>query len=75
MLPAGKDGVYYFTNYNLKKSGETVCLSTPSGQILDKVVVPQLYDDTSYGRTLGQAGLFYYSSPTPGAANGQGFTG
>ena len=70
-----KDGVYYFTNYNLKKSGETVCLSTPSGQILDKVVVPQLYDDTSYGRTLGQAGLFYYSSPTPGAANGQGFTG
>jgi len=57
-----KDGVYYFTNYNLKKSGETVCLSTPSGQILDKVVVPQLYDDTSYGRTLGQAGLFYYSS-------------
>ena len=39
------------------------------------MVVPQLYDDTSYGRTLGQAGLFYYSSPTPGAANGQGFTG
>ena len=70
-----KDGVYYFTNFNLKKSGETVCLSTPSGQILDKVVVPQLYDDTSYGRTLGQAGLFYYSTPTPGETNGQGFVG
>ena len=70
-----KDGVYYFTNFNLKKSGETVCLSTPSGQILDNVVVPQLYDDTSYGRTLGQAGLFYYSTPTPGETNGQGFVG
>ena len=70
-----KDGVYYFTNYNLAKSGETVCLSTPDGEILDKVVVPQLYDDVSYGRTLGQAGLFYYSSPTPGDGNGQGFIG
>lgn len=70
-----KDGVYYFTNFNLKKSGETVCLSTPTGEILDKVVVPQLYDDTSYGRTLGQAGLFYYSNPTPGTVNGLGFTG
>jgi len=70
-----KNGVYYFTNYNLAKSGETVCLSTPSGEILDKVVVPQLYDDIAFGRTLGQAGLFYYSTPTPGAANGHGFIG
>lgn len=68
-------GEYTFTNFNLKKSGETVCLSTPSGVILDKIVVPQLYDDISYGRTLGQAGLFYYSDPTPGAPNGQGFIG
>ena len=70
-----KKGVYYFTDFNLAKAGETVSLSTPSGEILDKVVVPQLYDDVSFGRTLGQAGLFYYSSPTPGAENGRGFTG
>ena len=70
-----KDGVYYFTNFNLAKSGETVCLSTPEGQVLDKVSVPQLYDDVSFGRTLGQAGLFYYSAPTPGETNGMGFTG
>ena len=70
-----KNGVYYFTNYNLAKEGETVCLSTPTGEILDKVVVPQLYDDVSFGRTLGQAGLFYYSTPTPGAENGSGFIG
>ena len=70
-----KNGVYYFTNYNLAKSGETICLSDPSGKILDKVVVPQLFDNTSYGRTLGQAGLFYYSAATPGDTNGLGFTG
>ena len=70
-----KNGVYYFTNYNLAKSGETVCLSDPSGNILDKMVVPQLFDDTSYGRTLGQAGLFYYTAATPGETNGIGFTG
>ena len=70
-----KKGAYTFTDFNLKQSGETVCLSDPAGRILDKIVVPQLYDDHSYGRTLGQAGLFYYSVPTPGEPNGQGFTG
>lgn len=70
-----KDGVYYFTDFNLKKSGETVCLSDPQGRILDKIVVPQLMDDTSFGRTLGQAGLFYYTDATPGQTNGLGFTG
>ena len=70
-----KKGAYTFTTFNLKQSGETVCLSTPEGTILDKIVVPQLYDDHSYGRTLGQAGLFYYSTPTPGEPNGPGFTG
>ncbi|MFR5796832.1 MAG: lamin tail domain-containing protein [Christensenellales bacterium] len=69
-----KDGVYYFTNFNLKKSGETVCLSTPSGQILDKVVVPQLYDDTSTGaRSVRRACSI--TPPTPGETNGQGFVG
>lgn len=62
-----KDGVYYFTNYNLKKSGETLVLSTPTGDILDKVVVPQLYDDISYGRTLGKrAVLLFQSHPRHG---------
>ncbi len=70
-----KAGTYYFTNYNLSKEGETICLSTPTGQILDKIAVPQLFDNTSYGRTLGQAGLFYYSDPTPGSDNGIGFIG
>ncbi len=70
-----KAGSYTFTTFGLTQSGETIVLSDPSGTILDKMVVPQLYDDTSYGRTLGQAGLFYYSTPTPGTANGQGFVG
>ncbi|MBQ8092621.1 MAG: lamin tail domain-containing protein [Clostridia bacterium] len=70
-----KKGQYTFTTFNLAQTGETVVLSTPEGKILDKIVVPQLYDDTSYGRTLGQAGLFYYSTPSPGEPNGPGFIG
>lgn len=70
-----KKGEYTFTTFGLRQSGETVALSAPDGTILDRVVVPQLYDDTSYGRTLGQSGLFYYSTPTPGEPNGNGFIG
>ncbi len=70
-----KAGQYTFTNYNLKKSGEIVCLSMPDGTLLDKIAVPQLYDDISYGRTIGQAGFFYYDEPTPGEPNRAGFTG
>lgn len=70
-----KAGSYTFTNYNLSVAGETVVLSDPGGHILDKMVVPKLYSDMSYGRTLGRAGLFYYSNPTPGRINEGGFTG
>ncbi len=70
-----KKGEYTFTNFGLKQSGETIVLSDPSGKILDRIVVPQLYDDTSFGRTLAADGLYYYSTPTPGLANGLGFAG
>lgn len=70
-----KTGSYTFTNYNLSVAGETVILSDPSGKLIDKLVVPKLYSDMSYGRTLGRAGLFYYSTPTPGAINEGGFDG
>lgn len=70
-----KAGSYTFTNYNLSVAGETIVLSDPSGNILDKLVVPTLPSDVSYGRTLGSAELFYYNSPSPGAINQGGFVG
>ena len=56
----------------LKK--ETITLTDPKGRVLDKVILPEMRTDVSYGRTLGIAGLFYYDTPTPFQANGTGFT-
>ena len=55
--------------------GETITLTDPTGRVLDKMILPELKTDVSYGRTLGLAGLFYYDTPTPFQANGTGFTG
>ena len=57
----------------LKK--ETITLTDPTGRVLDKMVLPEMRTDVSYGRTLGIAGLFYYDNPTPFQMNRDGFTG
>ncbi|MBR0515199.1 MAG: lamin tail domain-containing protein [Clostridia bacterium] len=58
-----------------KNAGEIITLTDKDGQILDKVILPEMKTDVSYGRTLGIAGLFYYDTPTPFQSNGTGFTG
>ena len=58
-----------------KQKMETITLTDPTGRVLDKVTLPEMRTDVSYGRTLGLAGLFYYDTPTPFQANGEGFTG
>ena len=57
----------------LKK--ETITLTDPTGRVLDKMLLPEMRTDVSYGRTLGIAGLFYYDTPTPFQPNKDGFTG
>ncbi len=54
---------------------EVITLTDPTGRVLDKMILPELKTDISYGRTVGMAGLFYYETPTPFQANGNGFTG
>ena len=64
------------TSYKISRlKGETITLTDPTGRVLDKVILPELKADVSYGRTLGMAGLFYYDTPTPFKANGAGFSG
>ena len=66
----------YHAGFKLSRLGkETVCLSDASGRILDKIILPEMKTDISYGRTLGVAGLFYYDTPTPFRVNQNGFTG
>ena len=58
-----------------KLKQETITLTDPTGRVLDKINLPEMRTDVSYGRTLGMAGLFYYDTPTPFQQNGQGFDG
>lgn len=61
-----------FTNADFrlsKEGGSTVCLSDPSGNILDAVYLPRQYSGISYGRLQGQTGCFFFAQSTPGTAN------
>ncbi len=55
--------------------GEMMTLSTAEGRVVDRLYVPRVPTDYSYGRSLGKDGFFYYETPTPGQGNGLGFTG
>lgn len=64
------------TSYSLPMAGgETLVLADPTGKILDKLVLPAMPTNVSYGRTAGREGFFYYDAATPGAQNGNGFLG
>ena len=64
------------TSFKLSHMGdEMMTLSDADGRVLDRLYLPEIPTDKSYGRTLGSNSFFYYDTPTPGAANGQGFTG
>ena len=58
-----------------RAGGEMLVLSDPQGRVLDRLYLPEIPTDISYGRTLGADGFFYYNAPTPGQTNGGGFTG
>lgn len=68
------DTVHY-ANFNLSVAGESVLLCDADGREVDRIDVPPLYDDISYGRTRGEVGLFYYDRPTPGEWNTGGYAG
>jgi len=73
---AGNDASRLHASFALSRSGgEILTLSDPAGVILDRVYVPSIPTDVSYGRTWGEGGFFYYDLPTPGRANAAGFTG
>ena len=63
-------------SFGIKRTGgEMMTLSDASGRVLDRLYLPEIPTDISYGRTPGVNGFFYYNAPTPGAANGTGFQG
>ena len=66
----------YHTNFKLLRAGgEVMCFSDPNGRVLDKMNLPKVPTNISYGRTSGLEGFFYYDAPTMGSVNGTGFLG
>lgn len=63
-------GSILHTNFKIKRTGgETVCLADATGKVLDKLVLPEVPTNVSYGRTQNMTGFFYYKAGTPGTAN------
>ena len=63
-------------NYALARAGgEVMTLSDPEGNVLDRIILPEIPANIAYGRAAEKDGFFYFETPTPGAANSQGFTG
>ena len=72
----GADGQLHTSFRIARKDCETVCLSDPTGRVLDKLVLPEVPTNISYGRTLGRTGFFYYDAPSPMRQNSDnGFLG
>jgi len=58
------------TNFSLSaEGGYSVVLSDAQGAIVDRMSVPQQYEDITYGRVLGEEGFWYFTQPTPLAVN------
>ena len=75
-MNAGTNSARLHTSFAITMAGgEMMTLSDANGEVLDRVYLPEIPTDYSYGRTLGASGFFYYDGPTPGGPNAGGFIG
>ena len=58
-----------------RKSGEMIILTDAEGAVHDRITLPEMKTDTSFGRNPEDGGQYCYDPPTPFAANGDGFDG
>ena len=58
-----------------RKSGEVIILTDAEGAVHDRITLPEMKTDTSFGRDPEDGGQYCYDPPTPFAANGNGFDG
>ena len=55
------------TNFELNPKGDLIILSSPKGELIEKIEIPKLKKDISYGRTSHNT--FLETNPTPGRKN------
>lgn len=67
--PLGEQYKSLSASFKGSSLGEMLYLFDPQRNCVDKVSVPALSTDVSFGRDAGRTGLFYYAQSTPGEAN------
>ncbi|MDO5022345.1 MAG: lamin tail domain-containing protein [Eubacteriales bacterium] len=73
---AGRNAASLRASFALSRAGgETLTLSDSSGRVLDKLALPSIPSDYSYGRSASGGGFFYFDAATPGLKNTTGFPG
>ena len=60
---------YVHTNFRLSASGDVLALFDASGELQEKLIIEPVQRGVSVGRAMDRQGVFYFKSPTPGAAN------
>ncbi len=61
---------YCHTNFKLSNAGETLILSDVAANEIDRVVIPSLTEDHSYGRVPdGNGSFLFFEIPTPESPN------
>ncbi len=65
-----KENGTYCADFRLSKDGGYhLLLSSPTGEMIDRIAVGTQYTNISYGRSYSLSGLRYYTDPTPKSAN------
>lgn len=61
----------YVANFAISASeDESLVLADAQGNVIDQMLVSTVRRNVSYGRMPGETSYVYFTSPTPGAANG-----
>lgn len=72
----GSNAAELHASFALKRAGgEVMTFSDPDGRVLDRIILPEIPTNISYGRAAEGEGFFYFDAPTPGGVNGIGFLG
>jgi len=75
IFASGEDVVDIFchTNFKLSSTGETLILSDENEVEIDRIAIPPLQEDHSYGKLIdGNNELSFFEIPTPKASNSNG---
>ncbi|MGI5918790.1 MAG: lamin tail domain-containing protein [Christensenellales bacterium] len=72
---APADSQHLTAPFRLSRLGTTLALFDAEGKLLDRYFIGEGPPNISVGRAAGSTNIVYFSTPTPGAANGEGKAG